>query len=135
MVLQNTYCEKCVKCGKSYVDTQYKWCKICQINDLKNNFTNWTSNDEIIDNFVRDMQLTINDLSDIVFEWIPYGQFDNIEEISKGGDVTVYSAIWKNGPLSYNCVKKKLTRVLDRKVVLKFLHSSQSITYRFLDEV
>ncbi|UZN99789.1 uncharacterized protein OCT59_001055 [Rhizophagus irregularis] len=135
MVLQNTYCENCVECGKSYVDTQYKWCKICQINDLKNNFTNWTSKNKIIDNFIQEMQLKINNLSDIIFEWIPYGQFDNVEEISKGDVMTVYSAIWKNGPLSYNYVKKKLTRVSDKKVILKFFHNSQSITNEFLNEV
>ena len=27
---------------------------------------------------------------------------DNIEEISKGDFATVYSAIWKNGPLHYD---------------------------------
>jgi hypothetical protein len=81
------------------------------------------------------MQLKINNLSDIIFEWIPYGQFDNVEEISKDDVMTKYSAIWKNGPLSYNYVKKKLTRVSDKKVILKFFHNSQSITNEFLNEV
>jgi hypothetical protein len=134
MVLQYEYCEKCVKCDEKYVDALYNWCNLCQINDLKNNFLNWTSGNEMIDNFIQEMQLKINDLSDIVFEWIPYGQFDKIKEMSKNDAMTVYSAIWKNGPLSYNYVKKKLTRVSDRKVILKLLHSSQSIT-KFLDEV
>src|SRR5579871_4155010 len=101
MVLQNEYCEKCVKCGEKYVDTIYKWCKLCQINDLKNNFANWTSGDEKIDNFIQRMQLKINDLSDIVFEWIPFNQFKDIKETSKNDSSAIYSATWRNGPLSY----------------------------------
>jgi hypothetical protein len=38
---------------------------------LKNNFKNWTSNNEDIDEFIQDKQLEINDYDDIVFEWIP----------------------------------------------------------------
>ena len=45
------------------------------------------------------MQLKIDSLSDIVFEWIPYDQFSDIKEIGRGGFATVYSAIWKDGPL------------------------------------
>ena len=42
------------------------------------------------------------------FEWIPYNQFGNIEEIGKGGFATVYSAIWKDGPLGYIRVKTNI---------------------------
>jgi hypothetical protein len=35
------------------VDKKHKWCKFCHINHLKNNFTNWTSGNEIIDNFIQ----------------------------------------------------------------------------------
>ncbi|CAB5357002.1 unnamed protein product [Rhizophagus irregularis] len=33
----------CVKCDKYYTNAKCKWCKPCQINWLKENFTNWTS--------------------------------------------------------------------------------------------
>ena len=48
------------------------------------------------------MQLKIDYYEDIVFEWIPYNQFSDIEEIGRGGFATVYSAIWKDGPLKYD---------------------------------
>ena len=48
------------------------------------------------------MQLKRNFHDDIIFEWIPYNQFDDIKEIRKGDFATIYSAIWKGGPLYYN---------------------------------
>ena len=81
------------------------------------------------------MQLKINDESDIVFEWIPYNQFDNIEKINKGDYATIYSAIWKGGPLVYDYRNKKYIRNSDKKFILKCLHDSQNVTSEFLNEV
>ena len=120
---------RCEKCGKIYTKKDYSWCKSCQINNLQKNFTNWTSGNEKIDDFIQEMQLKINYPRDIVFEWILYNQFNNIEEIGKGGFATIYSAIWKDGPLNYN------TRKSDKKVSLKCLHNSQNITNEVLNEV
>ena len=77
------------------------------------------------------MQLKIDSKKDIIFEWIPYNQFDNIEEISKGDFNTVYSATWKNGPLYYS----EDIRKPDKKVALKCIYNSQNITNEFLNEV
>ena len=63
------------------------------------------------------MQLKIKKRSDIVFEWIPYNKFDNIEEISKGDFATVYSAIWKDGPLCYDSNKKNTPRKIKIKIL------------------
>ena len=46
------------------------------------NLASWISGNEKIDNFIQEMQLKINKYDDIVFEWIPYDQFSNIEEWS-----------------------------------------------------
>ena len=123
----------CKKCGN--VHDKLRWCKPCQLNILKKNFTNWTSGNEKIDNFIQEMQLKINRYDDIVFEWIPYNQFSDIKEIGKGGFATVYSAIWKDGPLEFNYDKKEYKRKSNYKVALKCLHSSQNITKEFLNEV
>ena len=88
-----------------------------------------------IDNLIQKMHLKINSKNDIVFEWIPYNQFDNIEEISKGDFATIYSATWKNGPLYYDDYYKVYIRKSDKKISLKCLHNSQNITNEFLDEV
>src|SRR5437762_1699938 len=88
-----------------------------------------------IDKLIQEMHLKINSKNDIYFEWIPYNQFDNIEEISKGDYATIHSATWKNGPL-YNDYDKRYTKKSDKKVSLKFLHQkSQNITNEFLNEV
>ena len=122
---------QCKKCGQKYPYSYYKWCKTC---DLKN-VTKWASGNKKIDALVQEMQLKINSPYIVVFEWIPYNQFDDIKEISKGDFATVYSAIWKDGPLLYNSYKQEYTRTTDKKVVLKCLYNSHNITNEFLDEV
>src|SRR3954449_11847848 len=124
--------DKCKKCGEQYmneINTIYEWCKSCQINNIK---TNWTSENE---NFIQEMQLKIKDPRDIIFEWIPYNQLDSIKAINKGDYATVYSALWKDGPLQYNYAKKEYIRKSDKNVSLKCLHNSQKITNEFLNEV
>src|SRR6266516_1556400 len=91
----------CKKCGGEYTNVYWNWCKTCQTDNLKGNFTNWTSGNEKIDNFIQEMQLKIDEHDDMVFEWIPYNQFSDIKEIGRGGFATVYSAIWNYGPLEY----------------------------------
>ena len=132
MVFPNLYCEKC---GKQYENKScalYEWCKPCQINNLRKNFINWTSGNEKIDKLIQEMQLKANSCKDIIFEWIPYDQFDDIkEEIF----TEVYFATWKDGPLSYNKRENKYTKnQQNRRVVLK-LYNLQNITSESLNEV
>jgi hypothetical protein len=100
------------------------------------NIANWISRNEKIDDFIQEMQLKIDSYEDIVFEWIPYNQFNNINEIGKGGFAIVYSANWKDGPLEYVADEKTYKRNDPNKVIaLKCLHNSQNITNKFLNEV
>ena len=69
------------------------------------------------------MQLKRSSHNDIVFEWIPYNQFDNIKEISKSDFATIYLAMWRD------------VRSSSKLVVLKCLHNSTNITNEFLNEV
>jgi serine/threonine protein kinase len=139
MVLQyttNEYKEQCEKCGERYIDSTcaaYKWCKPCQMDFLKTNTI--CSENEKIDNFIEEIRLNIHYYNDILFEWIPYSQFNNIEKIGKGGFATVYLATWKNGPLKYNISKRELTRVSNKKVALKHIHGSQNVIDKFFNEV
>jgi hypothetical protein len=99
---------------------------------LVQNNINWISGNKKIDDFIQEMQLKIEDYHGIVFEWIPYNQFDNIKEIGKNGFMTAYSAIRKDGPLYYvfNNIKGS-----NKEVALKCLHSSQSPVEFLINEV
>jgi hypothetical protein len=135
MALQNEYLEKCCnKCGKLYANTEYKWCNTCHVNYLKENFTNRISENEVIDNYIQEMQLKINNPCTIVFEWIPYDRFKEINEIGKGGFATIYLAIWKDGPLHYEYMTG-WTREPNKKVILKCLNNIQDSTNEFINEV
>jgi serine/threonine protein kinase len=81
------------------------------------------------------MRLKINSHLNIIFEWIPYNQFNYIKEIGKGGFATVYSAIWKDGPLKYDVNEEMCTRVPNKKVALKCLNNSQNMIDEFFNEV
>ena len=82
------------------------------------------------------MQLKRSSPTDIVFEWIPYNQLNNIEEINEGDFATIYSAIWNDGPLVYyNRYIYNYVRNSDKGVALKCIHNSQNITAEFLNEV
>uniref|UniRef100_U9UHK6 Uncharacterized protein n=1 Tax=Rhizophagus irregularis (strain DAOM 181602 / DAOM 197198 / MUCL 43194) TaxID=747089 RepID=U9UHK6_RHIID len=123
------YCEKC---GNKYEDSDNKWCKQCQINQLKSNFANWTSGNEKIDDFIQKMQLKICKQHDVIFEWISYKELIGINEINKDDGFT--AAIWKKGQLSYSIYGKKLVR-RSKEVVLRFLYDLQNINEEFLNKV
>ena len=123
IVLQDGYYELyCANCDKKYINTKFKWCRACQ-----------TSGNKQIDDFIQEKQLKINWYKDLGFEWIPYNQFNSINEICNVGLTTVYSAIWKDGLLDF--VYNKWTRDSDKNVTLKCFHGSQNNANEFLNEV
>uniref|UniRef100_U9TKZ1 Protein kinase domain-containing protein n=1 Tax=Rhizophagus irregularis (strain DAOM 181602 / DAOM 197198 / MUCL 43194) TaxID=747089 RepID=U9TKZ1_RHIID len=130
IVFQYYHCEKCGKRYTNGQDMNFKWCTSCQINYLEKNFTNWSSGNEEIDGLIQKMQLKIDSMFDKVFEWIPYNQFSNIDEVEEGE----FSAIWKDGPLIFDYDKKEWIRKSDKKVGLKYLYDSQSNIGEFLNE-
>jgi hypothetical protein len=124
----------CIKCNKNYTNVGSKWCKPCQIKDLKENSTNWTSGNIKIDNFIQERKLEICNPLDIIFEWISYDQFFDIKEIDNDDFSIIYSAKWKDGPLYWDKYNKKYSRSLNSKVLLKYLYNLRDID-EFLNEV
>ena len=125
---------QCKECGEPYKNSYHaknEWCKSCNVNYFKKKFASWTSGNEIIDDIIQERQLRINHPTHGMTEWIPYNQFSNIVEIRKSDVATVYSAIWKDGPLKYDLYKKEWTRNSDEDVDLY----SRNITSEFLNEV
>jgi hypothetical protein len=90
-----------------------------------------TSENEEIDNFIKDMQLKINNSKDIVFEWIPYNQFNDIKNIGN----KVYSALWEDGPLIYDLNKEKWAKEQAKEITLKYVCNSQNVVDEFLNKV
>jgi hypothetical protein len=82
------------------------------------------------------MQLKIDGYNNIVFEWIPYNQFNEIKEIEKNNHIAIYSAIWKNGPLYKESEwSKNYMRDSNKKVALKYLHNLQNSVESLINEV
>jgi hypothetical protein len=94
------------------------------------NYTNWISENEIIDDLIQEMLI-----NNTIFEWIPYNQFDEIRKTGKNNFITVYSAIWKNGPLNYDDYYNEYKRDSNKEVALKYLQSSQNAIEILTNEV
>ena len=101
--------------------------------DKKCNFTNQTSNNEKIDDFIQEMQLKFDFIfSFSLFQWIPYDDFCNIKEIRKSDFDTIYLAIWGKGLSKYNYKNNSLNITY---VTLKHIHNSQNMIDEFLNKV
>jgi hypothetical protein len=73
--------------------------------------------------------------SNVMFEWIPYNQFNEIKEIVKTNSITVYSAIWKDGPLYFDFEDQKYMRDSNKEVALKYLQNLQNTIEFLINEV
>ncbi|GES97472.1 kinase-like domain-containing protein [Rhizophagus clarus] len=133
MVFHNEYFEYLEKQCKSChnIKLEDKWCNSCHVNFIRKNFISCNSGNKEIDEYIQGMQSNISNPNAIVFEWIPYYQFDNINEIGKDDTYAIYSAIWKNGPLHYEYMTGWV-REPNKKVALKCFQNANN---EFLNEV
>jgi hypothetical protein len=69
-------------------------------------------------------------------EWIPYNQFSENLKTGRSNLITVYSAIWNDGPL-YKKDKwsTNYARDSNKKVALKCLHNSKDSIKFIINEV
>jgi hypothetical protein len=124
LVFSNEYFRYyCKKCGN-----YDNWCESCKVNQIKSDFTNWTSGNEKIDGFIQKKQLEFKN-NRTLFEWIPYKEFIIVEEI---GNNCLTTAMWKDGPLYFNTEYRDESY---KKVCLRYLHNLQDINDEFLIEV
>ncbi|CAB4437553.1 unnamed protein product [Rhizophagus irregularis] len=94
----------CENCKQECLATLY--CEYCVRNYLKEDFSNWTSGNDDIDNLIQKCQMESLMPSKIV-EWIPYSNLENIKYLTKGGFSEIYTADWIDGAI----VLKKLENV------------------------
>src|SRR5438270_521487 len=77
----------CPECNKPNTDDE--WCNQCNAKQFQQEFPNWTSGNNYIDNFIQETQLNAKDRWGVL-EWIPYNRLTNIKYLAKGGFSTVY---------------------------------------------
>ena len=103
MIVMNEY-NLCSYCYDPY--DKFNWCKECNAKMFQQNFSNWTSGNEFIDNFIQNIQLNAYH-SNQILEWIPYNRFKNIEYLDKEGSIVICKAIWLDAYIKGRSNNKK----------------------------
>ncbi|SRR6266498_2652652 len=122
----------CENCQLGCLATLF--CEHCVRNYLKSKFSNWKSRKNVIHNLIQKCQMeTLR--PDMIVEWIPYNNLQNIEYLTKGGCSKIYTAVWKNGHYNRWDSKKQLKRFGSHKVILKKLENVENANQSWLKEV
>jgi hypothetical protein len=123
----------CENCHDECLATLY--CEHCVRNYLKENFSNWTSGNNDIDNLIQQCQMETIRLDRIV-EWIPYNKLQNIKYLTEGGCSKIYTAVWIDGIYNeWDTKEKQLKRYGRHDVVLKKLENVESANRSWFEEV
>jgi hypothetical protein len=123
----------CENCNQECLATLY--CEYCVRNYLKEKFSNWTSGNNDIDNLIQKCQLEAL-MSNMVVEWIPYRNLENIEYLTKGGWSAIYTANWINGRYDeWDSENTQLKRLGTIEVILKELENVKNANQRWFEEV
>ncbi|PKB93662.1 hypothetical protein RhiirA5_507890 [Rhizophagus irregularis] len=120
MVLNN----KCKKCNA-----------LCNSIHFQQNFENWASDNDDIDKFIQDTELSEHtyNLEEHALEQMPY---DRLNDISKNKFSKVYKANWIDGEIyKLNNTNKNWMRCESGDVILKSLCNSKNITIKFTNEI
>src|ERR1044072_2189678 len=84
----------CEICSQECLATLY--CEICVRNYLKAKFPNWTSGNDNIDNLIQKCQMETL-APNMIVEWIPYNNLQNVKYLTKGGCSEIHTADWISG--------------------------------------
>ena len=109
------------------------WCQPCESKNFMDNFKNWTSGSEVVDYFIRDVQLKAKTRFEVL-EWIPYDRLNDVKLMAKGGFGNIYIATWLDGP-RWTVKKRKLVRDGKIEVVIKVLDRLECGSEKFFEEV
>src|SRR3954454_3045058 len=114
----------CENCNQKCLATLY--CEHCVRNYLKSNFPNWTSGNYDIDNLIQKCQIETS-RPNVIVEWIPYNNLQNIKYLTKGGFSEIYTTDWIGGAYEeWDSKNKQLKRFGSHNVVLKRLENVES---------
>ena len=142
MLTMKRPCTVCNKETYTRIDNcLFPWCPECDPKILEAKFGEWTSGNKLIDDFIRQTQLSTN-LYDTYLEWIDPSELSNVEHLDDGGFGSVYTATWSKGVRHYYQVgiRNQLSlhervRTGPRTVVLKTLHCLQTNIADLINEV
>ncbi|CAG8518758.1 13778_t:CDS:2 [Acaulospora morrowiae] len=127
-------CEKC----KSPM-SGYSWCQYCNSEHFQMNFSYWSSGNKELDNFIQMAQRRATNTRSII-EWIEYDKFENVTHLADGGNSSVYTANWPQGPIqAWNVTAKTWERgwqqMESNVIILKRIKNSNKVTSDFLGEL
>ncbi|CAB5332574.1 unnamed protein product [Rhizophagus irregularis] len=121
--------KECVTCGKN--NSVGFWCTNCEHQRFRDNFQNWTSENDLIDDLIRNVQLS-SSCSEEYIEWIPFSDLEFVKYHGRGRHSTIYTASWLRGPLrTFDELSEDYVRSGPRKVVLKSLDNSRNINPQY----
>ncbi|GBB87504.1 hypothetical protein RclHR1_00140008 [Rhizophagus clarus] len=122
----------CENCQNECLATSY--CEHCIKNYLKENFSNWTSGNDDVDNLIQQCQMKTLSPHRIA-EWIPFSNLQNIKYLTKGGCSEIYTAVRIDGSyIEWDSKKKQLIKFGQFKVVLKKLENVESVNKSWFEE-
>src|SRR3954471_3315905 len=123
----------CENCNQQCLATLY--CEHCVRNYLKAKFSNWTSGSDDIDNLIQKCQMETL-MPNLIVEWIPYNNLQNIKYLTKGGFSEIYTADWIDGNyFEWDSKENRLKRYGAQAVVLKKLENVESANRSWFEEV
>jgi hypothetical protein len=123
----------CENCNQECLATSY--CEHCVRNYLKENFSNWTTGNDYVDNLIQKCQRETL-APNMIVEWIPYNNLRNIKYLTKGGFSEIYTAGWIDGKYEeWDSENQQLKRKGAHTVVLKRLENVESASQDWFEEV
>jgi hypothetical protein len=130
MIIMSNICEKCNHaCNSIY---------------FQQNFKNWTSGNNDIDEFIQYTQLSAHDDIKEALEWIPFDRLYNIKCVAKDEFDDVYIANWIDGYIDrqfdsemyWDDENQNWERdCQNMSVKLKILNTSKDLTLKFTNKV
>ncbi|GES80008.1 kinase-like domain-containing protein [Rhizophagus clarus] len=122
----------CENCNQKCFATLF--CEYCIRNHLKENFSNWSSGNDNIDNLIQKCQMEAIEPKRII-EYIPYNKLQNIKYLTKGGFSEIYTAIWTDGYyIKWDSKEKQLERLGTQEVILKKLENVENANLSWFEE-
>jgi hypothetical protein len=123
----------CENCKEGCLATLY--CEFCVRNYLKAKFSNWTSGNDDVDKLIQKCQMeTLH--PQMIVEWIPYNNLQDIKYLTKGGFSEIYTAIWIDGRYDeWDFKEQQLERCGTIRVILKKLENVESANQSWFEEV